>query len=193
MRRLLTRGATLESHFEQPVGGADTETVADGGRRREPVLARLAYRDSACRHLTATAGSCPAEPGEVMISTRSAADLGVEVGDTVRIRGEDVADVADPERRFTVAGLYTPDDPTDQYWGRGGFFAAGPPDSDSSLPRVDAVFVADEEDLTLPGRPAVGLPGLPAAHRRRSDSTTWPGSAPTWPASRPASTGRSSS
>ncbi len=166
VRRLLTRGATLESHFEPPVGGADTDTVLTSAVGGQPVLARLAFRDSACRHLTATAGTCPAEPGAVMISTRSAADLGVEVGDTVRIRGEDVADVADPERPFTVAGLYTPDDPNDRYWGRGGFFSAGQPDNDSSLPRVDAVFVGDEADLTLPG----ALPSVYLDYRLRAET-----------------------
>ena len=84
----------------------------------------------------------------------------------MRVRGEDVADVTDPERPFTVAGLYTPDDPNDPYWGRGGFFSAGQPDNDSSLPRVDAVFVGDEADLTLPG----ALPSVYLDYRLRAET-----------------------
>ena len=48
--------------------------------------------------------------------------------------------------------------PADAYWGRGGYFGAGAPERDSSLPRIDALFVGDEEDLALPGAfPAVHL------------------------------------
>ena len=58
----------------------------------------------------------------------------------------------------TVVGTYTPTDPAEPYWGRGGYFAAGAPDSDSALPRMDAVFVADEQDLGVPGtQPSIHL------------------------------------
>ena len=66
----------------------------------------------------------------------------------------------------TVAGIYPPDDANDPYWGRGGYFAAGPPDTDSSLPRVDAVFVGDEHDLTLPG----ALPSVYLDYRLRTET-----------------------
>ena len=131
------------------------------------MLARLAYRDGLCRHLTITDGECTTEAGSVMVSTRSASEYGVEVGDTVTLRGRAVQ-IAGPDsaRALTVAGLYTPVDADDPYWGRGGFFAAGMPDSESSLPRADAVFVGDEQDLALPG----SLPSVHLDYRLRTDT-----------------------
>jgi len=166
VQRLLARSPSVASHFELPVGGADVDTVAIGGTS-ENVLARLAYRDGLCRHLTITDGACTTEAGSAMVSTRSASEYGVEVGDTVTLRGRAVQ-IAGPDsaRGLTVAGLYTPVDADDPYWGRGGFFAAGMPDGESSLPRADAVFAGDEQDLALPG----SLPSVHLHYRLRTNT-----------------------
>ena len=165
VRTLLARGPSLEAHFDPPVGGADLDTVLTGGR--EPVLARLAYRDAACRQLTITAGECPADAGTVMLSARSATEYGLDLGDTIDVRGKNVSETAPGTlRSLTIAGLYAPKNPNDPYWGRGGFFAAGMPDGESSLPRVDAVFAADEADITLPG----ALPSVYLDYRLRADT-----------------------
>ncbi len=105
--------------------------------------ARLAYRDDACHHLTITAGVCATAPGSVVVSARSAAQYGITVGQVITPRGG--------RQGLTVAGLYQPADAVDPYWGAGGYFAAGPAGGDSGRARIDAVFVADEDELTLPG------------------------------------------
>lgn len=149
--QILSRRPELARHFDRPTAGADLDTVLTSGTG-EPVLARLAYRDNACRHLRITDGDCATSDGGIVVSARSAAEYGITVGSTVNVRGRAVpATTAGAEVPMQVVGLYEPSDPADPYWGRGTYFAAGMPDSESSLPRVDAIFVTDEQDLTLPG------------------------------------------
>ena len=66
-----------------------------------------------------------------------------------------------------MVGLYEPKDASDPYWGRGSYFAAGPAEGDSPA-RWDAVFVADEEDVTLPGTP----PTVHLDYRVRTDAVS---------------------
>src|SRR5262245_60050402 len=150
--QILSRRPELARHFDRPVAGADLDTVMTTPAAGEPVLARLAYRDNACRHLKRTAGECTIGDGAVVVSARSAADYGISVGSTVSLRGRAVpASTNGAEVPMHVVGLYEPSDPTEAYWGRATYFAAGMPDNESALPRADAVFVTDEQDLTLPG------------------------------------------
>ncbi|HEX6871312.1 MAG TPA: FtsX-like permease family protein [Micromonosporaceae bacterium] len=171
LRLLVARRPSLARLLGQPVGGADLEAVASlGGAGQDPALTRLAYRDGACAHLRVSAGTCPRDAGAVLVSVRSAREYGVKVGSSLTLRGRGLVGAAatDPSkaRTLTVAGLYTPSDASDPYWGRGGYFAAGAPDAESSLPRIDAVFVADEQDLTLPG----SLPSVHLDYRLRTDA-----------------------
>jgi len=158
INRLLARRPDLSAHFDRPVAGADVDTVL-APPAAEPVLSRLAYRDDVCRHLKMTAGDCPNDgDGLVVVSTRSAAQYGITVGSTITVRGRNVpANATSSDRQLEVAGLYEPGNAADPYWGRGGYFAAGMPESESALPRMDSVFVADEQDVTLPG-------ALPSVH-----------------------------
>jgi putative ABC transport system permease protein len=137
----------LDGFLEPPVGAADSETVLTAVPGTD-VLARLAYRDDVCGHLTMSAGDCPNDAGEVAISERSAKDYGLAVGQKLSIRGR-AAD-ANSTRAVTLTGVYQPTNASDRYWGRGGYFAAGPPADESGLARVDALFVGDEQDVTLP-------------------------------------------
>jgi putative ABC transport system permease protein len=158
IHRILSSRSGLAKHLDQPVGGADIETVVTPpAAAADPVLARLAYRDSACTQLVFSQGTCAREQGDVIVSDRSAHASGIAVGTklALRARGSGATTIAHP---LTVVGLYTPKDANDPYWGRGGYFAAGAPDSESSLARLDAIFVGDEGDLTLPGaQPSVFL------------------------------------
>ena len=162
VRRMLGEGS-LDGHFAEPVGGADVDTVATT-REGESVLARLAYRDGFCRHLQVSSGQCPGEAGEVMVSDRSAAEYSLDTGQRITVRSRTTGGPAsaggtgNAETTLTVVGTYTPADPAEPYWGRGGYFAAGAPDNESALPRMDAVFVADEQDLAVAGtQPSIHL------------------------------------
>ncbi|MDT5024362.1 MAG: putative transport system permease protein [Micromonosporaceae bacterium] len=160
----LLKPRRLNALLQPPVAGADTETVLTPAAGTD-VLARLAYRDNACQHLTMVAGECARQAGEVVVSERSAKTYSITAGQKVNVRGR-AATEPSSTRSVTITGIYRPNDASEPYWGRGGYFAAGAPDSESSLPRVDAVFVGDEQDLTLPR----GLPSVYLDYRLRTDS-----------------------
>lgn len=160
----LLKPRRLNTLLQPPVAGADTETVLSPTAGTE-VLARLAYRDSSCRHLTMVAGACARDGGQVVFSERSAKEYSVAVGQKVTVRGR-ANTTTGATRVVTITGIYRPIDANETYWGRGGYFAAGAPDAESSLPRVDAVFVGDEQDLTLPR----ALPSVYLDYRLRTDS-----------------------
>ena len=149
LRLLFGRRPRLTEHLEPPVGGADVTTIATP-EGAGPVTARLSYRDDVCNHVTITAGTCVGDSGTVMLSARSAGEHGITVGSRIGFRGAR-QDREEP-REYTVAGLYEPRDVADPYWGVGSYFAAAPAQGDSPA-TVDAAFVADEEDVTLPGAP----------------------------------------
>jgi hypothetical protein len=140
------------------VGGVDTETVVTGGS--EPLAARLAHREAVCEHLT-VAGDCPAGPGEVLVSARTADAYRIAPGDRLAVR------LAGTSLDLVVVGSYAPVDPTAAYWGRTVYFAHGGFDPASGAPRVDALFTGAAGDvqadpaavvelaLTYPLRPAV--------------------------------------
>ncbi len=159
----LLKGRRLGDLLAAPVAAADTETVV-AAQPGTSVVARLAYRDNACQHLTMVSGQCANVDGQVVMSQRSAKEYSIGVGQTLSIRGRG-AD-ASGTRTVTVTGTYQPSNASDPYWGRGGYFAAGPPDDDSGLPRVDALFVGDEQDVTLPRT----LPSVYLDYRLRADS-----------------------
>lgn len=123
---------------DPPVGAAERPVVVDG-----VATARLAYRDGLCGHLTVSSGQC----GDgVLVSQRS----GLVLGQRLTVLSGQQSTV------LTVTGRYVPTDPAEAYWGRGGYFAAG--DGDGPLPRLDAIFVADEGRLAFPGgEPTVSL------------------------------------
>jgi putative ABC transport system permease protein len=151
----LLRRPTLAAHLDHPIGSADVETTVTAvNGAHQALAARFAYRDSVCRRLTMVVGECKVDSGFAVVSQRSAAQYKITVGSSLTVKGRNVVG-SQPrnERTIEVSGLYSPKDPGDPYWGRGGYFAAGLPDDEAALPRIDAVFAGDEQDLTLPGAP----------------------------------------
>jgi hypothetical protein len=158
--------ATVAGHpalagvLDPPVGGVDTEATVRGGSEKGAsersgeasdavgvMAARLAYRDGVCGQLTVT-GDCPAGPGEVLVSDRTAQEYGIAPGDRLAVR------VGSARLDATVVGTYRPVDPTSRYWGRTVYFVQGGFDPASGAPRVDAVFTGAETDVQAdPGAP----------------------------------------
>lgn len=172
---LLQARPTLHGLLGAPIGGADVDVVLGNDR----AVARLAYRDGSCGHLTFTAGKCPADPGAVAVSARSAAEYHLTVGSSVSAHvGTGAA------RTLVVSGIYEPRNATEPYWGRGGYFAAGDVDQGTALPRIDALFVGTEDDLGLPravptvrldydlDTSGVDLDAVPALHSDLASFTT---------------------
>lgn len=119
---------------------ADSQVARGGGAA---FAARLAWRLGVCGELKVT-GACAIDAEQVVLSERSAAAAGVEVGDTVTVRsGRGAA------RRFEVVGLYTPEDPASAYWGNSTYFAHA--EAGEGVARLDAVFTGTEDDVRLPG------------------------------------------
>ncbi|WP_067503411.1 ABC transporter permease [Actinoplanes sp. TFC3] len=71
----------------------------------------LAYRDGFCDHVRLT-GDCPAKPGEVAISQDSAQALWLDIGGTLKLS---VNELADPTS-LRIVGRYTLTDPAGAYW-----------------------------------------------------------------------------
>jgi putative ABC transport system permease protein len=156
VQQLLNQDPTLRRLLGTPVGSADQQvTTVPAGAAAEPVQVRLAYRDNICAHVTMTKGECTDEAGGVMVSERSAAAEGLTMGGKLTVR----ARAGSLPRSLSIVGFYTPKDATDPYWGRGGYFTAGPnagsPGTNTSAAtgRIDAAFVADEVELAVPSAP----------------------------------------
>jgi putative ABC transport system permease protein len=149
-RAALAEHPDLAAVLGPPVAGVDTDALVTGGE--EPVAARLAFRDRVCEHLIIT-GACPTEPGQALVSARTAA---VGIGDPIDAGGRDLV----------VVGTYRPVDPRSGYWGRTVYFTHGGFDPVTGQPRTDAIFTGAAADvqsdpdavvtlaLTYPLRPA---------------------------------------
>lgn len=135
---VLARHPTLARALDDPIAGVDTDTLVRGDR--DPVAARLAYRDGVCDHLTIT-GECPIDAGRVLISARTSADHGIGVGDLLTVR------FADHTRELEVAGMYQPPEVEVPYWGGTAYFTHGGFDPESGAPRVDAMFTVAQSDV----------------------------------------------
>jgi putative ABC transport system permease protein len=142
VNRALQREPAVAARLERPVAAVDTEALLLG--RGDPLTAKLAYRDQACYHLRVS-GECPQEPGQVLVSQRSASAHRVGVGDQLTVRLG--SPTAGRDRRLTVVGLYTPRDATEAYWGRTVYFAAGAADPTSPAERIDALFTGVQDDV----------------------------------------------
>ncbi|WP_433651949.1 FtsX-like permease family protein [Micromonospora zamorensis] len=122
--------------------GAQSGGVAAG--RAGTVTSNLTYRAGVCERVTVT-GACPratskGELPEVMVSTHTAARLGVAVGDQFTFGAVLVR----------VAGVYQPLDVKDPFWLGGEFIRPPPADSTgTSIPgsAEDAIFSAGSSPL----------------------------------------------
>jgi hypothetical protein len=152
------RRGDIETHFDRPIAGVHIDAVAGAittGGRDTVLLARVAYRDSACRHVSITDGECPQQQGQVMISKRTADEYRLKVGTILTLRAKESSGTPTSSGRdVEVVGLYEPEDAAEPYWGRGGYFTSGTTDPDAALIRTDSIFVADEQDLAVSGAAA---------------------------------------
>jgi putative ABC transport system permease protein len=112
--QVLARQPTLAGRLDAPIGAVDTPSGIG--------VARLAFREHVCDHLDIK-GTCPAQPGQLVLSKGFAAAQHLGPGSRLTIRN----------KGFTVTGLYTPKDPHDGYWG--------------STVYTDALFTTSEDDL----------------------------------------------
>jgi putative ABC transport system permease protein len=125
------------------IGGYKIPGTTGNARGDRSTNSPIAYRDDLCAHVLVL-GRCLAGPGTAVVSNRTAAALGVGVGDRVRV------ETAGPRRPLvlTVAGVYRPRDPAEAYWGAGSLLGgtatgAAIPGSQSAG-AADAVFVPRE-------------------------------------------------
>ncbi|MGH9029384.1 MAG: hypothetical protein ACRDV4_07195, partial [Acidimicrobiales bacterium] len=102
----------------------------------QPFSATLLSRTGACAHLTVVAGVCARRPGTVMLSTRSAKEIGLGVGQPLSASFEGSLE----PRSLLVVGLYDPGNPAAPYWWGQNFFAFG--FGSSSKPQLDSVFAS---------------------------------------------------
>jgi len=148
----LRRHPVLGRLLGRGVGGVDTNARIDGG---VPLGTRFAYRDNVCVHLRIAGGGCPVEPGQVLVSERTAAARGYAVGQTVQLRlGGSSTDDSHP---FKIVGLYTPKDTTEAYWGSSAYFAGSGLADSNGAERIDAIFTGAEDDVRLNGEASVAL------------------------------------
>ena len=105
--------------------------VADG----EKYSAGLMARSEVCAHLDMVAGRCVTQAGSVVMSARSAHELGVAVGQNIDlsvIRSSRTASL-------TIAGLYAPNPSSRYWWGINYFgFGTGAP----GKPNLDEAFAS---------------------------------------------------
>ncbi len=146
----LARHPALRAAFGVPIASVDSEALfASGG---EALSGRLAYRAGACAHLVVT-GRCPSQPGEVVVSTRTAEQYGLHPGQRLSLQpgGAAPPTTARPDL-VTVIGTYSVRDPGDPYWGRTAYFSSGYTGPDGASTRVDTLF-AGTEDAARPWAP----------------------------------------
>ncbi|HEX6499691.1 MAG TPA: ABC transporter permease [Micromonosporaceae bacterium] len=133
----IRRDLTLTG-FDQVAGASIGGTVSGpAGSAGSPI----AVRDGVCARVVLT-GACPTGAGDALLSTRTASDLGVGVGDRVRF----TAPTHDTPLSFRISGLYQPRDPGAPYWGAGALLADGtthaaPSGADKPAGTPDALFV----------------------------------------------------
>lgn len=121
--------------FGRPVATEDVGISTEAGG--QPYGASLVARSDVCAHV-AVSGGCPRRAGEVLLSTRTARELGTGIGRTVEVS---VVGATGPES-LRVVGLYGPGPATDRYWWGVDYFVfgTGPP----MKPFLDAFFSVPE-------------------------------------------------
>jgi hypothetical protein len=132
--------------FGSPIITTDRPLTAYVGH--QPYGADLISRTGICDHLVFAAGTCPTAKGTAAVSTRSAATLGLHVGqhDLVTLPHSSLP------VSLTIVGLYkTPNVEAPYWWGLGqGYFGFG---FGSSLePEVDDYVTSQQTALALTAR-----------------------------------------
>jgi putative ABC transport system permease protein len=109
---------------------AGVSTSANG----QPYRATLVARTGVCHHVVIVAGTCPTGPATVMMSTRSAHELGVALGRNLSVSFSHAA----PGVPLTVVGLYTAGNAAAAYWWGDNYFPFG--SGTPQMPMLDDLF-----------------------------------------------------
>jgi putative ABC transport system permease protein len=137
--QLLAAAASVPQHrrwFGHPISTDLAGLASVAGRR--PFTASLVSRSGVCAQLDIVAGHCAGQQGTVVMSTRSAEEQGLEVGDAL---------VTSPTRSqrvvsLTIVGLYRAGNPDAPYWWGVNLFAFG--EGSPARPELDAIFASPQ-------------------------------------------------
>ena len=157
-RRLQVLPAVPPAVEDPAVGGPEDEV-----QRPSPPLGALLWRDGACEQVDLVAGTCPEAATELLLSDRSATEVGVVAGDQVLL--PELADEPPPAGSnqpfpvaFTVSGVYRSAsvDTGSRFWFDDAVTEYAPPTvfAGELLPaRLDAVLVTRDlaGRLRVPG------------------------------------------
>jgi hypothetical protein len=130
----IPRPASGRRWFGRPIETEEVgfTTVTQG----QEYVSDLVARSGVCAHLSILEGRCSGNPGSVIMSTRSANEMGARLGQVL------VASVGSSRRSvvLTVVGLYQAGSAQDPYWWGANYFpfGAGSP----RVPEIDDVFAA---------------------------------------------------
>jgi hypothetical protein len=160
------RGA-VPQQFGAAIGGAEAPLQLDPAGAGDPVRTRLTSRDALCRHLTVSAGRCPRAAGELLVSGRTAATVGLRPGTAVTLRGAADAEGRRISAPATVVGVYDLADTSGRYWaGRG-----APPPVARAAPEDQGTVAVDERAGTVGGSAASSIgPLLDSTIEQRDQS-----------------------
>ncbi|MEV0727227.1 FtsX-like permease family protein [Polymorphospora sp. NPDC050346] len=150
-------GTTVAEFLDPPIGTVWWQGESLVAPARHRTTADVVFRAGVCDHLVLTAGSCPRQRGEVLVSARSVADTGWQVGQRIDILPPGLPGFRDTGARptvpFTITGLYQLADEQAAYWGSTLYLDGGRLDENDNY-TADTIFVGVESDLlAVPGTP----------------------------------------
>lgn len=99
--------------FTRINGGSVGAQIRRADPGKAPVDAEVAYRDDLCDHVVVT-GSCPSAAGEVAVPASLVDELGVRVGNRVRMTA-----LGEKPLAARIVGVYRVIEPSEPYWGSG--------------------------------------------------------------------------
>ncbi|MEV0394656.1 FtsX-like permease family protein [Polymorphospora rubra] len=143
-------GTTVAEFLDPPIGllwwqARDGSSKSSAAPSRHPTLADVVFRTGVCDHLVLTAGGCPRQPGEAVVSTRSAVGTGWQIGQRIEILPPGY-EAGLPAIPFTVTGLYELADEQAAYWGNTLYLNGGVL-NENGIFTTDTIFVGAESDV----------------------------------------------
>ncbi|MEI7054399.1 FtsX-like permease family protein [Nocardioides sp. CCNWLW239] len=135
--------------FHEPVRGVSASTKLDLDLHN-PIVGELWWRAGQCEHVVVTAGSCPTESRQIMVSENEAQTYGLAVGTTVKAKPSTL--VVDPTSQealfvyYRIVGIYRASDPV---WWQGLQLDGLAGVATSEVPRHD-VWLTDESTFASP-------------------------------------------
>jgi putative ABC transport system permease protein len=135
--RAIPRPSGGSPWFGSPIVTLDvpaSTTAVGGAGRGQPYRTDLVARTGACRHLQFASGGCPVGMGTVALSTRSAAQLGVHLGEVIAVHAAHSKRAA----ALTVTGLFRAGNPQAAFWWGENYFGFG--SGSNTQPFLDDFF-----------------------------------------------------